>query len=464
MATKALSKKKLLDIIKKLPSPVVQHQSRCKKLAEYFFEKGKTNEWLLTLNFNEKELTLAIASHDFGKLNVNPEFIHALHCKKESDKAEYRSHVQKGVEYIVENSDKYNVGAKGFDKYLYDCVSGHHENFDGSGFPMGRAGEEIPFVARLCAVVDYYDNLLNVGSVSEINIDKAIKGLKQASGTKLDPRICGIFLSDEQTLKSYSEDLFESDKKNRASKYGIALRFEGQYRADNGEYVGIDAKMLVSDPYFGYVPSKVFMPIASKTETVVQIDRILRFKALRQCELFVKHDLDFKRVSISQSLRTLSKKGYAKELQKYLRLYEVNAKNVTICVPEEFMLAEDPVAIATVQELHNMGVRISVDNFGETNSTFTTFETLAIDEIRLSPVLTGKLATSRPTYSIVEGFVKIAKNLNVEVVASEVEDEPNRKLLVQLGIDILQGKHLGGEKTSYAVEKELAELEARRRF
>jgi putative nucleotidyltransferase with HDIG domain len=86
---------------------------------------------------------------DIGKLRVNPELLGATRTLTDEEFAELRSHVSRGVEMIA-NSGLMN-------KDVLDMVSHHHERHDGSGYPGGLQGDNIPVFARIAAIVDCYD-------------------------------------------------------------------------------------------------------------------------------------------------------------------------------------------------------------------------------------------------------------------------------------------------------------------
>ena len=94
-------------------------------------------------------------------------------------------------------------------QYAYDLLSAipylqpaldipysHHEWWDGSGYPRGLKGDEIPLPARIFAVVDVWEALLSERSYKKIwSKQKAIKYLKEQSGIHFDPDVVEVFLN-----------------------------------------------------------------------------------------------------------------------------------------------------------------------------------------------------------------------------------------------------------------------------
>lgn len=77
-----------------------------------------------------------------------------------------------------------------------EIVYAHHERFDGSGYPRGLKGEEIPLGARLFAVVDVYDALTSTRSYhAPMSHEEALVEIKKESGRHFDPNVVKVFLT-----------------------------------------------------------------------------------------------------------------------------------------------------------------------------------------------------------------------------------------------------------------------------
>jgi putative two-component system response regulator len=71
----------------------------------------------------------------------------------------------------------------------------HHERWDGTGYPRGLRGEEIPIAARLFALVDVYDALINDRPYRKaLPLEEVVTHLKSQSGSHFDPNLFAVFL------------------------------------------------------------------------------------------------------------------------------------------------------------------------------------------------------------------------------------------------------------------------------
>lgn len=123
--------------------------------------------------------------HDIGKIGVEES---ALEAREPGDREQvfYRMHPLIGRSILQ---------PIGFLSDALPIVIHHHEHWDGSGFPEGIGGEDIPYHARLCAIVDSYERLRNAQQpgVANMSLAEAVAEITAGAGTKFDPRLVAAF-------------------------------------------------------------------------------------------------------------------------------------------------------------------------------------------------------------------------------------------------------------------------------
>lgn len=135
----------------------------------------------------QQDLFIASLMHDMGQISL-PDHILALPVGRLTDEqlALYRKHPVLGEQALMPLDDMHGVAA---------LVRAHHERHDGHGYPDGLAGEAIPVGARILAVVDTYDDLLQ-GHLSSGHLAAADARLMLARGrnTQFHPEVVDVFL------------------------------------------------------------------------------------------------------------------------------------------------------------------------------------------------------------------------------------------------------------------------------
>jgi HD-GYP domain-containing protein (c-di-GMP phosphodiesterase class II) len=160
------------------------------KSSEYAIATTKQLEKILPyINFNESFYeTLRIASllHDVGKIGI-PDKILKKQTKLTPDENEkMKEHViisQKILKPIREIEDSFNI------------IRHHHENFDGTGYPDGLKGNEIPMASRIIAVCNAYDTMVcGRPHKKPITKEEALKELESNKGSQFDPIVVDAFI------------------------------------------------------------------------------------------------------------------------------------------------------------------------------------------------------------------------------------------------------------------------------
>jgi putative two-component system response regulator len=88
------------------------------------------------------------------------------------------------------------------------------EKWDGTGYPQGQKGEEIPVAGRLMAVADVYDALISRRTYREpLSHDRAVEIMKAGRGTHFDPDVLDAFLEIQEEFRSIARQFEEVDRK-----------------------------------------------------------------------------------------------------------------------------------------------------------------------------------------------------------------------------------------------------------
>ena len=106
-----------------------------------------------------------------------------------------------------------------FLRMAYQIAMTHHERWDGTGYPNGLAGENIPLCGRICAVADVYDALTSHRIYKpKYSHAKAVKIIREGSGSHFDPAMVGAFLKREQDFLSINRQ-FEDGPNTEDSEF-----------------------------------------------------------------------------------------------------------------------------------------------------------------------------------------------------------------------------------------------------
>ena len=145
------------------------------------------------LGLGKEEVDLVLTSspmHDVGKIGI-PDKILLKPGRLDPDEfVIMKEHTTIGGKILgAGNSDYMNMGTL--------IALSHHEKWDGSGYPSGLAGEDIPLAGRICAVADVFDALTSRRPYKEaFSVEKSIAIIREGQGTHFDPKVLNVFLDN----------------------------------------------------------------------------------------------------------------------------------------------------------------------------------------------------------------------------------------------------------------------------
>jgi putative nucleotidyltransferase with HDIG domain len=142
----------------------------------------------LNLSKQEKEhLRFAAILHDVGKIGIGRDLLWKDSRLDSKEKEEIQSHPERGVQ-ILEPIH--------FLRPVLPAIRHHHEKYDGSGYPLGLRGGEIPFKARIICVADAWDAMLSKRPYRDpLPIHEAREELRRNAGTQFDPEVVAFFVN-----------------------------------------------------------------------------------------------------------------------------------------------------------------------------------------------------------------------------------------------------------------------------
>ena len=147
----------------------------------------------LGLSQNElSKLKRAGYLHDIGKIVLDDELL-ATESLNEDELEAVRQHAVVGYRILNLFEDTMDIA-----EYVYS----HHERWDGTGYPRGLTGEQIPLLSRILSVAEAYDRIVNRDEVMHLSLKErkaeALEIIRAASGTRFDPQVVNALLRTQE--------------------------------------------------------------------------------------------------------------------------------------------------------------------------------------------------------------------------------------------------------------------------
>lgn len=143
----------------------------------------------LLLGVKEEDVILGASLHDIGKVYVPKAYLNKNGRLTDEEFNTIKEHSSLGRQLLFSYKNKYNLSKDSFN-VVSNMIYAHHENFNGSGYPEGLRGNQIPAYVKILTVLDVYDALLSVRPYKKAMTHKeACTIIYKDVGIKYDPNI-----------------------------------------------------------------------------------------------------------------------------------------------------------------------------------------------------------------------------------------------------------------------------------
>jgi diguanylate cyclase len=139
------------------------------------------------------------------------------------------------------------------------------------------------------------------------------------------------------------------------------------------------------------------------------------------------------------SARDLLSRDFADLLKNQLLAYGVPAHSICLEITESALMEDANLAKKTLAQLHDVGVNLSIDNYGTGYASLSYLKNFPADEIKIDREFVKNMATSRTAAAIVRSTIELAHELGLVVVAEGVEEQTDLELLAARDCDMVQG-------------------------
>ncbi|MCL2634277.1 MAG: response regulator [Oscillospiraceae bacterium] len=178
------------------------HIERTQSYLRILFE-GLKDKNIYSDEVKEWDLEMLIQSaqlHDVGKISISENILNKPGRLTAEEFDEMKKHTTRGGEIIEHIQER--TSEQKFLTFAKTMVLSHHEKWDGSGYPYGLKGTDIPLEGRLMAIVDVYDALVSERPYKKaFSHEEAVRIITEGSGTQFEPALVDLFLIEQEKFR-----------------------------------------------------------------------------------------------------------------------------------------------------------------------------------------------------------------------------------------------------------------------
>jgi EAL domain-containing protein (putative c-di-GMP-specific phosphodiesterase class I) len=240
----------------------------------------------------------------------------------------------------------------------------------------------------------------------------------------------------------------DADKRDRAAaardlasaieQRQFVLHYQPKIDVSTGKVIGSEALVRWQHPTRGLLAPDDFLSTAEETGLMKALTRLVLRSAIEQTAAWRAEGLDL-RVAVNLSASDLLNEQLANEILDLLDEYDVPVPALELEVTETVLMTHPQQARDMLERLHQLGLRIALDDYGVGYCTLAYLRDLPIDELKIDRSFVGGMADDRRTVAIVRSTIELAHALDLKVVAEGVEEQHALTTLSGFGCEFAQG-------------------------
>ncbi len=217
------------------------------------------------------------------------------------------------------------------------------------------------------------------------------------------------------------------------------LVYQPQVDLKSGQLIAAEALIRWRNSQLGELRPDVFIGHAESTGDIVRIGQWVLREACRQVRLWQDAGLGIVRVAVNVSYRQFVGEDLARNVRQVLKEFDLPGTALELEFTERVLIEDAPDTLQTFGRLREMGVLLTIDDFGEGYSALNYLRRLPIHGLKLSQMFVEGVPGNRSDVAVCEAVCGIARSLGLGLVAEGIESEEQRHALHGMGIGVGQG-------------------------
>ena len=294
-------------------------------------------------------------------------------------------------------------------------------------------------------------------STGSINVDEVLK--------RADAAMYQIKQSGRNNIKFYDDSMqpvldLLSNLKNDLNFALAHSQLEIHYQMQvglNERAIGAEALLRWSHPELGQVSPAKFIPLAEETGLIIPIGNWVLQQAclqLKKWSSFAK--TKHLRVSVNVSALQFAQSDFVNQVENALKASDCNPKLLMLELTESLVVRNINEVVEKMKSLKEMGVLLSLDDFGMGYSSLSVLKQLPLDELKIDQSFVADAIESSDSALIIQTIISMGGNLGLDVIAEGVANQAQENFLKKAGCKMYQGYLFGKPANIEAFETALA--------
>lgn len=239
---------------------------------------------------------------------------------------------------------------------------------------------------------------------------------------------------------------------------GFRLVFQPKVNLLTRRLQGLEALLRWDCPKRGSVSPAKFIPVAETSGHIVPLGYWVLDEVCQALTRWARLHLPLVPVSVNVSTRQFQQPDFQKRVAAAIDRYGLEPRMIELEMTEGLLMEDTDTAHASLRRLKDIGVRISIDDFGTGHSCLSYLRRFPIDVLKIDRSFVNEIGDSEDSRIIIDAIISLARSLRLDTVAEGVETNAQLDFLIEHGCHVAQGYLFGMPMAPAEIEPLLREL------
>jgi EAL domain-containing protein (putative c-di-GMP-specific phosphodiesterase class I) len=251
------------------------------------------------------------------------------------------------------------------------------------------------------------------------------------------------FYAADMNLRASQAAVLDAELRNAIERREFVLHYQPQIRLSTGEITGVEALVRWRKPDGSLIAPTRFLPRAEENGLILAINEWVLREACTQAAAWRKAGFPKIRMSVNLSPVQFRRRSLPLFVTQVLNETGLDSRLLELELTENILMQDLEQVAVQLQQLRELGVVISIDDFGTGFSSLSYVKRLPVDRLKIDQSFVRDLVSDPSDRAIVAAIVNLAHSLNMEVVAEGVETAEQLQFIKAAGCDEVQGDYCG---------------------
>lgn len=247
------------------------------------------------------------------------------------------------------------------------------------------------------------------------------------------------FYSSELNVQYYKNFTLRRDLNHSIRNKELEVYYQPLINIEDHRVIAAEALIRWNHPEWGLVSPAEFIPIAEESGFIIEIGKWMMDKIFEHYKIWMEKGYPKINVGLNFSAIQFFEKDFVKKVKRHIKKANIHPNFLVVEITENILMKNIAKINQDLKELKEIGIQIALDDFGTGYSSLSYLNTLNIDIIKIDKSFIQGIPSDFVGTAITKATIKLAKELNLEIIAEGIENVEQLDYLKEIDAGIGQG-------------------------